>query len=514
MDRLHRSSNFMSNYGYDLLLGSIAAFYVFMVPFTKVEESFNLQAMHDILYHRHHIQNYDHLEFPGVVPRTFIGALLVSVLASPMVFVINLLHLPKIYSLLAVRLALGFFILATLRFLRVQIRRKFGDLVEAFFVILVAVQFHLLFYCTRPLPNILALGLVNLSYGYWLKGSFYATLRCLIFATIVFRCDMLLLLCPIGLELLLTKSIPLWEAIKCCVGAVIFSIGLTLLVDSIMWQKLLWPEFNVFWFNSVLNRSSEWGTHPFYWYFTSALPRSLLVAYPLFMLGVILDRRITFYVLPVLSFVILYSKLPHKELRFIISSVPIFNLSAAVAASRIYNNRKKSFWNLLYLVLLGLLVISLGCTVITFMASYENYPSGYALKSLHRIGHTENTTTSGSWVHIDTFSAMNGISRFCENDNQWRYSKEESIPLEEYWLRNFTYLLNEHSSIKGFKCLLQVEGFSRIRLRVGIPPISMVKEPKVYIHASIQNTDIMHRSWPGINKLNNARVAAGRYVSR
>ncbi|PWA79753.1 asparagine-linked glycosylation protein [Artemisia annua] len=494
--RLHRSSNFMSNYGYDLLLGSIAAFYVLMVPFTKVEESFNVQAMHDILYHRHHIDNYDHLEFPGVVPRTFIGALFVSVLASPMVLAINLLHLPKIYSLLAVRLALGFFILATLRFLRVQIRSKFGHLVEAFFVILVAVQFHLLFYCTRPLPNILALGLVNLSYGYWLKGSYYATLRCLIFATIVFRCDMLLLLCPIGLELLLTKSISLWEAIKCCVGAVIFSIGLTILVDSIMWQKLLWPEFNVFWFNSVLNRSSEWGTHPFYWYFTSALPRSLLVAYPLFMLGVILDRRITFYILPVLLFVILYSKLPHKELRFIISSVPIFNLSAAVAASRIYNNRKKSFWNLLYLVLLGLLVISLGCTAITFMASYENYPSGYALKSLHRIGHTENTT-SESWVHIDTFSAMNGVSRFCENDNQWRYSKEESIPLEEYWLRNFTYLLNEHSSIKGFKCLLQVEGFSRIRLRVGIPPISMVKEPKVYIHGSIQNTDIMHRSWPG-----------------
>nr|XP_043624071.1 dol-P-Man:Man(7)GlcNAc(2)-PP-Dol alpha-1,6-mannosyltransferase isoform X2 [Erigeron canadensis] len=378
------SSNLMAIYGYDVVLGSIAAFYIFMAPFTKVEESFNVQAMHDILYHQHHIEKYDHLEFPGVVPRTFIGALIVSILASPMVLAINLLHLPKIYSLLAVRLTLGFSILATLRFLRAQVKEKFGLQVEAFFVILVAIQFHLLFYCSRPLPNILALGLVNLSYGYWLKGSYYATLRCLIFATIVFRCDMLLLLCPLGLELLLTKSITLWKAIKCCIGAAIFSIGLTILVDSIMWQKLLWPEFNVFWFNSVLNRSSEWGTHPFYWYFTSALPRSLLAAYPLFMLGVILDKRIVFYILPVLSFVILYSKLPHKELRFVISSVPIFNLSAAIAASRIYNNRKKNLWNLLYIALLGLLVISLASTAITFMASYENYPSGYALKSLHR----------------------------------------------------------------------------------------------------------------------------------
>lgn len=31
--------------GYDLLLGSIAAFYVFMAPYTKVEESFNIQVL-------------------------------------------------------------------------------------------------------------------------------------------------------------------------------------------------------------------------------------------------------------------------------------------------------------------------------------------------------------------------------------------------------------------------------------------------------------------------------------
>ncbi|KAG8391492.1 hypothetical protein BUALT_Bualt01G0193300 [Buddleja alternifolia] len=490
------NSKFMQIYGYDLLLGSIAAFYVFMAPYTKVEESFNVQAMHDILYHRHHIDKYDHLEFPGVVPRTFIGALLVSIFTSPFVLVASLLQLPKIYSLYAVRLVLGCVILSTLRFFRIQIRKNFGSQVEAFFVLLTALQFHVLFYCTRPLPNILAFGLVNLAYGYWFAQSFYAALNCLIFATIVFRCDILLLVSPLGLELLLTRSISLRKAVISCVITTLFSIGLTTLVDSVMWRKLLWPELEVFWFNSVLNRSSEWGTHAFHWYFTSALPRSLLAAYPLFVLGILLDRRVLFYAIPVLSFVLLYSKLPHKELRFIISSLPIFNLSAAVAASRVYNNRKKSYWKYVYVGMLGLFLISLGCTIVTFMASYENYPSGYGLKAVNKMGHSTNNSNE-VWVHIDTYSAMNGISRFCENPDPWWYSKEEGIPLLEFQNRNFTYLLSEHALINGFECLFSINGFSRVNLRLGFPPISLVKKPMVYVHGNVKNEEIIGRSWPG-----------------
>ncbi|CAN6461121.1 unnamed protein product [Victoria cruziana] len=464
----------LEHYGWDALLASIAAFHVFMAPYTKVEESFNVQAMHDIMYHHHHLEMYDHFEFPGVVPRTFLGSLFVSCLASPLVLIMELFHLTKLYGLIVVRLMLGSFILTTLGFFRRQVKMQFGSQVEAFFAMLTASQFHLLYYSTRPLPNIFALGLVNLAYAFWLKRNFKATLRCLVCATIIFRCDVVLLLGPIGLEFLLIKSVSFWEAFRCCIITSFLCIGISVLVDSIMWQRLVWPEFEVLWFNSILNRSSEWGTQALHWYFSSSLPRSLLAAYPLCLVGMLLDRRLLPYCLPVFLFVMLYSKLPHKELRFIISSVPIFNLSAAVAAARIYINRKKSVWKLLYLMLIGSLVVSLGCSIITSVASYSNYPAAYALKSLHKIVEDGSGKAADCLVHIDPFAAMNGISRFCENKSPWRYSKEEGITIEEFHGGNFTYLLNEHSSVPGFKCLFAVDGFSRISLQFKLPPIILV----------------------------------------
>lgn len=57
-----------------------------------------------------------------------------------------------------------------------------------------------------------------------------------------------------------------------------------------------------------------------HWYFSSALPRALLGALPLALLGGVLDRRVRPSLAIALAFVALYSALPHKEVRTMMKS--------------------------------------------------------------------------------------------------------------------------------------------------------------------------------------------------
>jgi len=76
-----------------LLIPNLILYHLFASPYTKVEESFNIQAIHDILIHgipnenygQFFTANYDHVSFPGSVPRTFVGALILSGLSRPWV---------------------------------------------------------------------------------------------------------------------------------------------------------------------------------------------------------------------------------------------------------------------------------------------------------------------------------------------------------------------------------------------------------------------------------------------
>jgi alpha-1,6-mannosyltransferase len=71
---------------------------------------------------------------------------------------------------------------------------------------------------------------------------------------------------------------------------------------------------------------------PFHSYFSSHLPKILLGSLPLSFIGIMLDGRVRSMIYPTFLFIALISCLGHKEWRFIIYVVPLFNVAAARGA--------------------------------------------------------------------------------------------------------------------------------------------------------------------------------------
>lgn len=145
-----------------LLLPILILTHLIVAPYTKVEESFNIQAIHDISNYGLPIQNissslhqyYDHFEFPGAVPRTFVGALALAGVSKPWIGIIG-----TKYAQLVVRAVLGIFNAYALLRYKAGLERAFGRNVGRWYILLQASQFHVVYYASRTLPNMFAFGL-------------------------------------------------------------------------------------------------------------------------------------------------------------------------------------------------------------------------------------------------------------------------------------------------------------------------------------------------------------------
>ncbi|VVC94833.1 unnamed protein product [Leptidea sinapis] len=468
------------------LLYIVSSLHVLLCPFTKVEESFNIQAFHDILYHRFNLSQYDHNDFPGVVPRTFIGPLAISALSSPVVGVLYLLGINKFWTQYVVRLTLALTVIAAWSRLRNTLQKLFGSTFAWWFTIITVSQYHFMFYLSRPLPNIMAMPMVLFSLDGWLSGRRKQFVVSAGAAIVIFRSELALLF---GLFLLIDfyfKKINIVELMKIVIPSGIGLILFTVTVDSIFWGRLLWPEAEVFWFNTVLNKSSEWGTSPFLWYFYSALPRGLGPSIVLVPVGLYLDRRLLQIVAPALVYILLFSFLPHKELRFIIYVFPLLNVASAVTCSYIYIRRSKApIYELLFWGSVLLIVCNLIFTTTLVLVAMSNYPGGVAMTRFHKLLKHEPYVH----LHISNLAAQTGVTRFTQIQDHWMYSKNESLSTNQ--LQHFTHLLVEAKSkyspsIKAFvqthDILDSVESFSQIAVSYRlIPPIKIKTKQALFI---------------------------------
>lgn len=136
----------------------ITLYHLHVSPYTKVEESFNIQAIHDFLEYGVPFQDaklkinkyFDHSTFPGAVPRTFIGSLLISGVAGPAVWAFDLTgKAAQTYA----RALLGIANASTLTVFARSVNEAYGPITASWYAILQASQFHIWYYASRTLPN-------------------------------------------------------------------------------------------------------------------------------------------------------------------------------------------------------------------------------------------------------------------------------------------------------------------------------------------------------------------------
>ena len=582
---MSKSTRFADRFDF-LLLCSIF-FLIYRCPYSKVEESFNTQAVYDLQnyswWSKDGLLSFDHIEFPGVVPRTFLGPLFLSVIGFPLTMLSRVyFEAPSFFDQVIVRCVLGVWLWWCFLQYKGSVTYRFSNKnqygiwyadVGCLVSLLTALQFHLPFYMSRTLPNTFALSICLLGYSKWLRGSPIACL-CLIGAcAVIFRCDLLVLVAPLYLQMLLFREISFFYSFLIGVVAFIFACLLTVSVDTFFWKPYfdsaalasplfeimrgwIWPEGMVLHFNTVANRSSEWGTQSWHWYFSNALPRALNSSLLLLLIGLgglkqpgeedtvfdvlkssciyltVFDKRgevykkqkeLIYYIAPAFMFVGLYSYLPHKELRFIFPSIPLFTLGAAVGLQRMlthsnfheedYGNTKSlaqskskghrsiekrntkkqmrtpasSVYGVLGAVCRGssflIILLALSAYNVFLLAAEHNYPGGVALQwltsNLHLFEGEFESSSSGSsmtsHVHIDVQACMTGVSRFGQQsivgERRLIYSKNEELALTKQAYNAFDWLItskipgdHDVDYLSDFEVMHTVNGFEGLNL--------------------------------------------------
>ena len=400
-----------------------------------------------------------------------------------------------------------------------------GRRVGAWLLLITASQFHIPFYASRMLPNTFAMAIILHAYSFWLDGRVEQAASLVVFAAAIFRCDVLLLLAPLGLSWLITRQFTIRRALVIGVLTGFVSLLVTVPFDSLLWQRPLWPEGEVFYYNTILGKSSDWGTSPWHWYFSAALPKSMLMTILLTPLSLLRlpdllvgwERRLRSstgstgavtlgwidttwlpILLPALCFIVLYSNLGHKEMRFIFPALPLLNLASASSMAKLNelaktNKDKAPTWIgrcMFYFGVICILLTMVGSLAFVVVSKW-NYPGGESLKLLSDHFHQEvqrrNVSIDMVVVHVDVASAMSGVSLFGQRAVQyqfptvtWNFVKagyeDEHAILQD--VESVTHALSESpETLVGFRVVAEVLGSPRLNMR----RLSVETKPSIFV---------------------------------
>lgn len=462
---------------FDSALIAVTIVYLYNAPFTKVEESFTIQAIHDILnYGIWDLKRFDHFQFPGVVPRTFIGALIISILTKPLVLISKLAGINNLPTELETQTLARAVIALTNALSLIYLKNSAQDLLDqiakekqdedekrrtvfgkseinlftvgSWFSVFLMTGFHLMYYVSRPLPNfVMTLPLTNVALSWILQDNYQWAIFLASFTAVIFRLEVLALGAGIALFSAIYRKISFFRALKFGILGFGIGLGVTLFIDSYFWQTWSMPEIDAFIFNVLNGNSSKWGVEPFFAYFTHYL-RMLFIP-PTILLLNLLGFKIAPTNMKIITFgsifhIFVLSLQPHKEWRFIVYALPSIILLGSTAAAYIWENIEiRTIRNFLLVSLIPLSPIFSAVFSCCFLyISSMNYPGGNALAEFNRMLLDQNITNVT--VHLAVPVCMTGATLFGELNHDTygvTYDRtEDPEKLQELW-SSFDYVI-------------------------------------------------------------------------
>ena len=343
---------------------------------------------------------------------------------------------------------MGLFNAFTLLFFRRTLAKTFGRGTANWYILLQASQFHVVYYASRTLPNMLAFPLTTLALAILLpvtrtpragalvdlRKRYRLSVYLLAVTAVVFRAEVAVLLGAVLLyHLYMRRSMLLFRyVVPAGITGAAVGLSMTLSIDSFFWLQFpAWPELAGFYYNAIQGKGVAWGTSPWWYYFGNVVPRLLMnpITWQLCIpvaVGMKATRQVSVDMLaPLLGFLAVYSVQPHKEWRFVVYVIPCLTAVAALGANWIWTRRAKSIvYHFLSLVLVASTLGSFGASLGMLGLSRLNYPGAEALQRVHSLVDKPGSIVR---VHSDTLSCMTGITRFLEDESPLSYHSG-SIP--------------------------------------------------------------------------------------